>query len=154
MRNTRSWPWLTVKGSGIADINKNMEERRMKVFNLEAAKTGKPVCTRDGRMVRIICFDRKSLNNHFPMLALIDDGDGEEVLESYQENGKNGFSASDRDLFMLPEKHEGWVNILCNDDNGIYAGHTVYATKVLAEESARYMNEAKLVATVKIEWEE
>lgn len=88
------------------------------------------------------------------MLALIDDGDGEEVLESYQENGKNGFSTSERDLFMLPEKHEGWVNILCNDDNGIYAGHTVYATKVLAEESARYMNEAKLVATVKIEWEE
>lgn len=29
-----------------------------KPFDLKKAKKGKPVCTRDGRKARIICFDR------------------------------------------------------------------------------------------------
>ena len=38
-----------------------MEDKtlNLKPFNLEAAKQGKPVCTRDGRKARIICFDAK-----------------------------------------------------------------------------------------------
>lgn len=31
----------------------------LKPFDLEAAKQGKPVCTRDGRKARIVCFDLK-----------------------------------------------------------------------------------------------
>ena len=31
----------------------------MNIFNLEKAKQGEPVITRDGKSVRIICFDRK-----------------------------------------------------------------------------------------------
>jgi hypothetical protein len=31
----------------------------IKPFDLEAAKNGAPVCTRDGRDVRIVCFDTK-----------------------------------------------------------------------------------------------
>ena len=43
------------KHSNSENIGKNL-----KPFDLQAAKSGKPVCTRDGRKVRIICFDSKS----------------------------------------------------------------------------------------------
>ena len=33
----------------------------MKEFNLEQAKAGKPVCRRDGKKARIICYDAKSI---------------------------------------------------------------------------------------------
>ena len=44
----------------------------LKEFDLEAAKLGKPVCTRDGRKARIICFDRiDSTGLNLPIVALI-----------------------------------------------------------------------------------
>ena len=47
------------KHSNSEKIGKNLKE-----FDLEAAKSGKPICTRDGRKARIICFDKKrSLSN-------------------------------------------------------------------------------------------
>lgn len=41
----------------------------MKPFNLEEAKAGKPVCTRDGRRVEILSFDNQCLD--YPILARI-----------------------------------------------------------------------------------
>jgi hypothetical protein len=41
----------------------------MKEFNLEEAKEGKPVCTRDGRNARIVCFDLKGT---YPIMALLE----------------------------------------------------------------------------------
>lgn len=41
----------------------------MKPFDLEKAKAGKPVCTRDGRRVEIISF--KNPNDNYPILARI-----------------------------------------------------------------------------------
>lgn len=41
----------------------------MKPFNLEEAKAGKPICTRDGLLARIICFNRQGDNK--PIVALI-----------------------------------------------------------------------------------
>lgn len=51
--------------------NKN----NLKPFSLEAAKAGKPVCTRDGRKARIICFDSKWR----PIVALVTECNGEEI---------------------------------------------------------------------------
>lgn len=48
----------------------NKKKLNLKPFDLEAAKQGKPVCTRDGRKARIICFDAKGNN---PIVALIYD---------------------------------------------------------------------------------
>ena len=42
----------------------------MKPFNLEEAKVGKPVCTRNGRRVEIISFENPS-NNNYPILAKV-----------------------------------------------------------------------------------
>lgn len=41
----------------------------MKPFNLEEAKAGKPVCTRNGRRVEINSFDNP--NNGYPILARV-----------------------------------------------------------------------------------
>lgn len=45
----------------IKQNKEDMEEKKLnlKPFDLEAAKAGKPVCTRDGRKARIICWDKK-----------------------------------------------------------------------------------------------
>ncbi len=46
----------------------------MKEFDLEKAKAGHPVCTRDGRETRILCFDRKGGS---PIVVLVKDADNE-----------------------------------------------------------------------------
>ena len=46
------------------------ENNKFKPFDLEQAKAGKPVCTRDGRKARIICFDTKTLGD-YPIIALV-----------------------------------------------------------------------------------
>ena len=87
-----------------------MEEKKLnlKPFNLEEAKQGKPVCTRDGRKARIICFDR-DWDMH--IVALVSDPLGESV-HYYLSNGKVDFDKqNDEDLMMLTEKKEGWINI-------------------------------------------
>lgn len=53
----------------------------MKPFNLEEAKAGKPVCTRDGRIVTFIREINSSGIDPYPVVAIINDEnllDGEE----------------------------------------------------------------------------
>ena len=52
------------------------------------------------------------------------------------------------DLFFAPEKHEGWVNIY----PGPFTGVVVYKTEEDAKHGANA--DAKVIATIKIEWEE
>ncbi len=58
----------------------------MRQFDLEAAKAGAAVCTRDGRNARIIAFDCKGCGRK-PILALIDMGDWEQSA-SWTERGE------------------------------------------------------------------
>ena len=95
-----------------------MEEKKLnlKPFDIQKAREGKPVCTRDGRRARIICFDRRLFykNVSYPILALVERSDGEDDVCGYNEKGKvlieDGAEYKD-DLMMLPEKKEGWVNV-------------------------------------------
>lgn len=75
--------------------------KNLKPFDLEAAKAGKPVCTRDGRPARIICFDRV---DEYPILALVKNN-GKENVYYYRNSGKDDEDfEKDYDLMMLPEK--------------------------------------------------
>lgn len=126
----------------------DMEGKKLnlKPFSLEAAKAGKPVCTRDGRKARIICFDLK--NEEYPIVAAIGN-DSSETLLCYTLNGEivKGNYKSDKDIMMLSEKKEGWVNVY---KDGLL-GARVHNTKKEAFDNA---SPKDYVATVKIEWEE
>ena len=125
---------------------KNMETSNLKPFNLEAAKAGKPVCTRDGRKVRIICFDGKGDN---PIIALVEAKGNKDALiekvERYFINGHSVFEVRETndDLMMLPEKKEGWVNVY---------KERIYSTKEEAIEAT--YDGVTYIDTVKISWEE
>lgn len=128
--------------------------KNLKPFDLEAAKAGKPVCTRDGRKARIICFDRIDTK---PILALVrsTDGKGEDIFD-YFVNGKRlaaNVLESDLDLMMLPGKRSGWVNICRNLNTNKTELDTedIYSTK---EEALQNLSSMTYVTTVKIEWEE
>ena len=63
-------------------FDREPSKSNLKPFDLEAAKAGKPVYTRDGRKARIICFDRIDAK---PILALVPstDGKGEDVFDYF-----------------------------------------------------------------------
>lgn len=127
------------------------EKLNLKKFDLEAAKAGKPVCTRDGRKARIICFDAKC---NKPIVALIYDCNKETVLQ-YLENGRFFVDQIDKyDLMMLPQKKEGWVNVYKSYNVGkkIPCMASIYPTKEEAKKSS--VVGFDYVDTVKIEWEE
>lgn len=58
----------------------------MKPFNLEEAKVGKPVCTRNGRRVGIISFENPS-NNNYPILAKVFFGKDDYEEFTFTESG-------------------------------------------------------------------
>lgn len=94
----------------------------MKEFNLKEAHAGKPVCTRDGRKARIICWDLK--NDSYCLVAAVEtkaNGNFEEIL-TYDEDGiftTDHEVNHNYDLRMAPEERQISVNIYKNK-NGIY----------------------------------
>lgn len=98
------------------------DNRELKPFNLEAAEAGKPVCTRDGRKARIICWDLKSGNY---CLAAAVETKADENFEEILTYDKNGIFTTDSevnheyDLMMATEKTKLYVNIYKNKD-GVY----------------------------------
>lgn len=114
----------------------------LKPFDLNAAKAGNPVCTRDGRKARIICFDAKY---DLPIVALVTEDGGKENLIRYNSNGRyTNLNKTDCDLMMLPEKKEGWMNL--------YDDIPIYDTK---EEALSRKSEIRnLIDAIKVSWEE
>lgn len=152
----------------IKQNKENMGEKKLnlKPFDLEAAKAGKPVCTRDGRKARIICFDYKGDSNAYPILALISTinsrGVPSEIIAKYTEDGryvKYNNVEYNEDLMILPEKKEGWMNTYnhnrprtSSENCYIMTGVSVFETK---EGAISYIDKDKeYIDTVKIEWEE
>ena len=129
--------------------NKESDKPTLKPFDLQQAKDGKPVCTRDGRKVRIISFDREFLYNgqNYCIVALISEAPHNEVVYSYTKDGLyNPGKIHERDLMMLPEKRSGWINI--------YALNTFYSSKEEAEANIDRDYENEYIGTTEIEWEE
>ena len=136
----------------IKQTKKDMEEKKLnlKPFDLQKAREGKPVCTRDGRKARIICFDR-DWDMH--IVALVSGPLGESV-HSYLSNGKVDFDKqNDEDLMMLHEKKEGWVNVYSEESNNNerLIEQTIYKTRKDAFDNACPKG---YITTTKINWEE
>lgn len=133
----------------------------MKEFDLEKAKAGAPVCTRDGNPVRIICWDAK--DHFFPIVALVDDDDTETV-ETFTDDGfwQNDKTDNGLNLMMATVKHEGYVlivkssyshQILRNARSDVAVHCRIFPSERAAKEAAdaeKYTYEA----IAHIEWEE
>lgn len=155
-----------LKDEIFVEIKQNKEDMKekklnLKEFDLEAAKAGKPVCTRDGRKARIICFDAKRKDGK-NIMALIPSKEypGFEDLVAYPNNGNyHGGHENDGDLMMLTKKKEGWINIYnrntistSKENCYIMTGVSVFKTK---ESAISYKDKDKeYIDTIKIEWEE
>ena len=123
----------------------------MKQFSLKEylKNPEKKVITRDGRGVRIRCTDRKGEGQ--PIVALVESMNKDmEIVSTFREDGKWNPAGMDSnvDLFFAPEKHEGWVNVY----PGPITGVVVYKSEEDAKHCAN--TNAKVIATIKIEWEE
>lgn len=119
----------------------------MKPFNIELAKQGKPVCTKDGKKARIICFDKIGC---YPVIALVQE-EGMEMCHFYTEDGKCADSGDNKNLMMLPEKKEMWINIY----KGLispFPGSCLYNTEEKAKDAVK--GDENYVTTVKVCWEE
>ena len=145
----------------IKQTKEDMEENKLnlKPFDIQKAREGKPVCTRDGRRARIICFDS---NGGRPIVALVTECDDEEEIPyKYHCDGSYNCQSipSDKDLMMLPEKKEGWVNVykreneyVCENECNVSTGITVYKSE---GEAKRNIDKNEIyVNTIKISWEE
>ena len=113
----------------------------LKPFDLDAAKSGKPVCTRDGRRARIICFDCK--DETFQIVALVSGSLGKEEIISYDKAGYSTTRDRDEMLMMLPEKKRGWVNVYKSQ---------IHNTPKSAEEGHKGITD--YIKTIRVEWEE
>lgn len=126
----------------------------MKPFDLEKAKAGAPVQTRDGRPVRILCFDRQS--EMYPIVALISHGSCDEAIENYTVKGQHSVCQPppmpSLDLFMSPVKREGWVNVYSMEDGNFFTGKFLYETEERGRKGAS--DNGGYVTTAKITWEE
>lgn len=139
----------------------------MKPFNLEEAKAGNIICTRNGNSARIVDFNFKKKD--FPIVAIVSVGNIEKIC-TYTSNGSYyEDKESDEDLMMVPIRREGWVNVyITRNKNDFFETPMikeeafcgpVYETK---ESAIEYYKNVKLyldgtvdyVDTIKIEWEE
>lgn len=122
----------------------------MKQFNLtEYLKNpSRKIITRGGYPATIV--STTFYQENYPVVA-------EVCFSSYDKKQSYSFTANGsfldssedpRDLFFAPEKHEGWTNIY----PGPITGVVVYKSEEDAKHGANA--DAKVIATIKIEWEE
>ena len=126
----------------------------MKPFSLEEylKNPSKKIVTRGGRKVRrILCTDAKGT---YPIVALVEiskDSDDENAI-TYTNEGKWWKDhITDNDLFFVPEKHEGWINLYKNAMGYVFPSY-IYQTEEEAKKGGR--GNDSYTTTVKIEWEE
>lgn len=81
----------------------------MREFDLEEAKAGKRVCTRDGRRARIVEWDYKGSSSVQPILAIISNPDAYETIGAFTVDGicaYNGMKGV-HDLMMADDEDDG-----------------------------------------------
>ena len=147
--------WIVENAFQLGDtIPEKVCASNLKPFDLEAAKAGKLVCTRDGRKARIISFDRHG--EDCPIIALVVDSKNaecEEVID-YTLDGicnENIINHNKYDLMMFTRKKEGWLNIY-GEEKERYCSNVIYSSKEEALNISKQLEEH--ITTIKIEWEE
>lgn len=123
-------------------------------FDIEKARNGSDVCTRDGRNARILCFDAKGDR---PIVALIDqNGLSDDYPYKYRINGSfYGDALSDIDLMIVPSVKTGYVNLYknhSNNDDCIYNTSNVYRS--IDDARNHIVDQDNYIDTVEFSWKE
>lgn len=125
----------------------------MKPFNLEEAKAGKKVCTREGYDVEIFDFNLRQCQGDLLCIAR---KPTEDYVFFCDKHGRvYGLERSLNDLFMN-DKNVGYVaiynNVTTDDINERHSGMNIFKTE--QECVSKCGHDIKFIATAKIEWEE
>ena len=125
----------------------------MKQFNLQEylKNPSRKIVTRDWRTVRIICTDFQSDK---PIIGLVKDKEeNKERAYNFSEDGKQYLTEdvveSNLDLFFVPIKKEGWINIYQYNE---LTWNSIFDTKEKAEKIGKSLD--NYITTIKIEWEQ
>lgn len=124
----------------------------MKQFSLEEylKNPSRKVVTRGGNPVKIMCTNYNS--NYYPIIAEIYYNNCKtSKSDSFIKNGRKLENiATEDDLFFVPEKHEGWINVY----KGLmkFRGAFIYPSKEEALEKGKGIE--SYITTTKIEWED
>ena len=141
----------------IKQTKEDMEENKLtlKPFDIQKARAGKPVCTRDGRKARIICFDKHCVENNAPIVACVTsyNSNNQEIEDViiYKEDGTLYEHEHSFDLMMLPEKKEGWVNVYKGIDGVTFSKHPYTSKDEAIKKSGILFGR---IDTIKVSWEE
>lgn len=88
----------------LKEVNEEPKKKSLIPFDIEKAKQGAKVVTRDRHDVRILCFDRNS--DSYPIVALVQNtNSGEDEIISYTKHGYyfEGVDKTGDDLFIEEE---------------------------------------------------
>lgn len=129
-----------------------METTKLKPFDLEKAKSGAKLITRDGHSARIICCDRMhKTDNIVALVQHTEDGEMEEIAMAFTNEGTYHDIGTKHhlDLFMAPTTVERWVNVY-KSKSGTYS----YCFHESEEMALQNKDDKDYVTTTKISWEE
>jgi hypothetical protein len=110
----------------------------------------KPVQTKGGKPVRIICTDSGILG--YPLVGIIEYNKGVSQIESFTETGRTPRLSDLEDLENIPEKHTAWV-ALRRLPEGEVVPVGLYESQEEAELAGIKLGTSFVVAT-KLEWKE
>ena len=124
----------------------------MKQFNLDEylKNPDRHIVTRKGIDAKIICTDGSI--KAYPIFALIQNGEGKDVL-SFTNEGRNteGYESS-FDLFFVTENKNGWINLCKSENKVMLDSRNLYDSEKSAKDNIIYTDD--YITTIKIEWEE
>ena len=120
-------------------------------FDIEAAKAGAEVFTRDGRTVKILEYD---LRGDAPIVGVIH-SKNIDIVEPFTAEGKNKFDGYD--LHLKKVRCSGWVNVFVKKHKERFVEKVIYNTPEEATYSRLFTitnDDFILTSTVPISWEE
>lgn len=134
-----------------------MENRRATSFNIEKAKSGYEVRTRDGRSVRILCFDAMG---DYPIVALVKNKNtGKDLVALYTSDGRYAGAETRKkcnyDLVIVSVLRTGFVNIYADCYGERYCTPKIYPCEESAKEgSVKDGEQSRYITTIPITWYE
>lgn len=128
------------------------ENKKLKPFDLEKAKAGEKLVTRNGHPAKIIYWDREHKTDHIVALVeYTEDGKTTEEVVTLTDQGTflDDGTESCYDLFMAPTIVERWVNVY-KSKSGTYS----YCFHESEEIALQNKDDKDYITTTKLSWEE